>query len=60
MVRNSRNCNFIITNKPKHYNYRLKKGWEIVAEYRWRNASDTWHWYKNCLNWPTGPGIYNL
>jgi len=28
-----------------------------VAEYRRRNDSDTWHWCRNCSNWPTGPGI---
>jgi len=26
IIRNSPNCNFISTDKPKHYNSRLKKG----------------------------------
>ena len=25
----------------------------IVMEYRKRKNSDTWHWCKNCTNWPT-------
>ena len=29
-----------------------------MAEYRRRNDSDTWHWCRNCSNWPTGPGVY--
>ena len=24
-----------------------------MAEYRKKNGSDTWHWCKNCSNWPT-------
>ena len=24
-----------------------------MAEYRRRKDSDTWHWCKNCSNWPT-------
>ena len=24
-----------------------------MAEYRRRKGSDTWHWCKNCTNWPT-------
>ena len=23
-------------------------------EYRKRKHSDTWHWCRNCSNWPTG------
>ena len=57
MVINICNCNFFSTDKPKHYNYRLKKVREIVAEYRRRNDSGTWHWYRNCSNWPTGLDI---
>ncbi len=24
-----------------------------MVEYRKRKGSDTWHWCKNCSNWPT-------
>ena len=24
-----------------------------MAEYRRRKGSDTWHWCRNCNNWPT-------
>ncbi len=24
-----------------------------MAEYRKRKGTDTWHWCKNCSNWPT-------
>jgi len=24
-----------------------------MAEYRKRKDRDTWHWCKNCFNWPT-------
>ncbi|MBZ5639204.1 MAG: hypothetical protein LAO51_10695 [Acidobacteriia bacterium] len=26
--------------------------------YRRKKGSDTWHWCKNCSNWPTTPGTY--
>jgi len=25
----------------------------MANEYRKKNGSDTWHWCKNCSNWPT-------
>jgi hypothetical protein len=25
-----------------------------MPEYRRRNGKDTWHWCRNCSNWPTG------
>jgi hypothetical protein len=29
-----------------------------MATYRRRIGSDTWHWCRNCSNWPTGrPGV---
>lgn len=30
-----------------------KKGDCIVTEYRKKKGSDTWHWCKNCSQWPT-------
>lgn len=29
------------------------RGGEKMAEYRRKKGSDTWHWCKNCSNWPT-------
>lgn len=26
---------------------------KLMAEYRKRNGSDTWHFCSNCSNWPT-------
>jgi len=28
-----------------------------MAEYRRRKGRDTWHWCRNCSNWPTGRDI---
>ena len=25
----------------------------MMAEYRKKKGSDTWHWCRNCSNWPT-------
>ena len=25
----------------------------MAKEYRKKNGSDTWHWCRNCSNWPT-------
>ena len=32
---------------------KVVKGGEIMAEYRRRKSSDTWHWCRNCSKWPT-------
>jgi hypothetical protein len=29
-----------------------------MASYRRRLTSDTWHWCKNCSNWPTRKGTF--
>ena len=28
-----------------------------MVEYRRKKGRDTWHWCKNCSNWPTGPDV---
>ncbi|MCD6569057.1 hypothetical protein J7K70_02900 [bacterium] len=29
-----------------------EKGGDYMATYRRRKDSDTWHWCRNCSNWP--------
>ncbi len=26
---------------------------DLMTEYRKKRGTDTWHWCKNCSNWPT-------
>ncbi len=30
---------------------------EVKMEYRRKKGSDTWHWCRNCSNWPTSDYI---
>jgi len=32
---------------------RKKGGEQSMAKYRKKRGSDTWHWCRNCKNWPT-------